>query len=218
MEKDLIEKYVKESVCFTELFKKMGLTNETKNYTVVKRLLNSLNINFNHFDGEKYRIDKLKNCLLPKKTLDDVLVEHSTYNRTDLKRRLYKAGLKKHECELCGQGEEWKGKKMGLILDHINGISNDNRLENLRIVCPNCNATLDTHCGKNKKKKLKEFVEKVDLRKVMTTKRAESYLKKRKTVRPNNETLLNDISELGYSGTGRKYGVSDNSIRKWLKK
>ena len=50
-------------------------------------------------------------------------------------------------CELCGQGEEWRGRQMALILDHINGVADDNRLENLRIVCPNCAATLDTHCG-----------------------------------------------------------------------
>jgi hypothetical protein len=42
---------------------------------------------------------------------------------------------------------------LSLILDHINGVNNDNRIENIRIVCPNCNATLDTHCGKNKSKK-----------------------------------------------------------------
>ena len=69
-----------------------------------------------------------------------------------LKKRLYIEGLKKRECELCGQGEEWKGKKMSLILDHINGVHDDNRLINLRIVCPNCNATLETHAGKNKNK------------------------------------------------------------------
>jgi len=59
---------------------------------------------------------------------------------------LYQEKLKNKVCELCGQDENWNGKKMSLILDHINGINNDNRLENLRIVCPNCNATLDTHC------------------------------------------------------------------------
>jgi hypothetical protein len=52
------------------------------------------------------------------------------------------------------------GKKMSLILDHINGVNNDNRIENIRIVCPNCNATLDTHCGKIRVKKI---LKKVDL-------------------------------------------------------
>jgi hypothetical protein len=37
---------------------------------------------------------------------------------------------------------------MSLIIDHINGVGDDNRLENLQIVCPNCAATLDTHCGR----------------------------------------------------------------------
>ena len=63
----------------------------------------------------------------------------------------YKEGIKKRKCELCGQGEEWNGKHMSLILDHINGNPNDNRLENLQIVCPNCNATLPTHCRGHKK-------------------------------------------------------------------
>lgn len=61
-------------------------------------------------------------------------------------RKIYEAGLKQRKCELCGQGEDWNGMKISLILDHINGINNDHRIENLRIVCPNCNATLDTHC------------------------------------------------------------------------
>ena len=64
---------------------------------------------------------------------------------------MYKEGLKNKKCELCGQNEEWKGKHMSLILDHINGINDDNKLENLRIVCPNCNATLETHCKGNYK-------------------------------------------------------------------
>jgi hypothetical protein len=69
----------------------------------------------------------------------------------------------------------------------------------LRIVCPNCNATLDTHAGKNIKKKIK-----VDGRKL-----------KRKVERPPYEQLKIEIRELGYVGTGKKYGVSDNAIRKW---
>ena len=59
-------------------------------------------------------------------------------------------------CELCGQGELWRGRPMGLILDHINGVRDDNRLENLRIVCPNCAATLDTHCGRKNRRERPE--------------------------------------------------------------
>ena len=80
--------------------------------------------------------------------LEDVLSAGSDLQRGKLKQRLYNAGIKQRECELCGQGEEWHGRRMSLILDHINGIADDNRLENLQIVCPNCAATLDTHCGR----------------------------------------------------------------------
>jgi len=74
-----------------------------------------------------------------------------------LKDRLYKNGIKEKKCELCGQDENWNGKKLTLILDHINGINDDNRIENLRIVCPNCNATFETNGGKNIKNKLKQI-------------------------------------------------------------
>jgi hypothetical protein len=80
--------------------------------------------------------------------LEQILVVGSHYNRQRLKDRLYDAGLKQRRCELCGQAEVWRGRPMSLILDHVNGIAIDNRLENLRIVCPNCNATLDTHRGR----------------------------------------------------------------------
>jgi len=131
--------------------------------------------------------------------------------------------LKEKKCEICGQDEEWMGKKLIFVLDHINGINDDNRLENLRIVCPNCNVTLDTHGAKNIKNNYGfyngNYYCKCGNKKDRQSKRCKKCadLKQRKVERPDKETLLKDIEELGYKGTGRKYGVSDNAIRKWLK-
>jgi hypothetical protein len=73
----------------------------------------------------------------------------SPFWRGHLKKRLYEEGLKERRCGLCGQDEVWHGRRLSLILDHINGVKDDHRLENLRIVCPNCAASLETHCGRN---------------------------------------------------------------------
>ena len=59
--------------------------------------------------------------------------------------------MKEHKCESCGISE-WLGKPLSLELDYINGDRYDNRLQNLRILCPNCHAQTDTYRGKNKGK------------------------------------------------------------------
>ena len=84
--------------------------------------------------------------------LDDeqVFVENSTYPRHRLKKRVMRQSLITYECQICGMGPEWQGKPMPLILDHINGVNNDNRIENLRFVCSNCDSQLTTYKSRNK--------------------------------------------------------------------
>lgn len=85
--------------------------------------------------------------------LESVMVENSTYARGPLKKRIMAEELIPYVCDCCGIGPEWCGKPMPLILDHINGVNNDNRLENLRFVCSNCDTQLDTYKSRNKSKK-----------------------------------------------------------------
>jgi hypothetical protein len=82
----------------------------------------------------------------------EVLVENSTYSRGSLKHRLIRDGILAQVCSDCGLGSEWNGKKLTLVLDHINGVYNDNRLSNLRLLCPNCNSQTSTFSGKNVKR------------------------------------------------------------------
>ena len=134
------EPIVKESKTLVEICEKMGMNRTGGAQKTIKKYIELYELDTSHFNpylnNDKGKID-----------LSFILVENSTYTSTNhLKNRLYKEGLKERKCEMCGQGEEWNEMKISLILDHINGKRNDNRIENLRIVCPNCNAGLDTHC------------------------------------------------------------------------
>lgn len=229
--KEKISLIVKESKSYTECIKKLGLSPKSaSNFDTLKRYIKLYDLDISHFSTST---EGLKNHVsFITISLEDILVKDSTYaNRTKLKEKLYKEGLKKRECEKCGQGEEWKGNNISLIIDHINGVSDDNRIENLRILCPNCNAALETHCSKNKNRKIYDR-EKDKYFSLYTHKKCicgKIILKEsnfcvecngkneRKNDRPTLKQLEQDVKELGYCGTGRKYNVSDNCIRKWIK-
>ena len=158
--KENLEPIIKKSKNYREVLNHLNNYSIGGNYETLYKYINLYNIDTSHFETSKERYNRTIKILGYKNTipLKNILIKNSTYkHNTNLKNRLYKEGLKKRKCELCEQGEEWMGKKMSLILDHINGINNDNRIENLRIVCPNCNATLPTHGGKNLKKIEKIF-------------------------------------------------------------
>lgn len=173
--------------------------------------------------------DRLNNLFNNRRVipLENILVVGSNYNRGQLKKRLIEAGLLDNKCSECGSLPEWNGKFLSLQLDHINGVFNDNRFENLRLLCPNCHSQTPTFAGKNRPRQelvpivcthcgtsISESSKSRTCRKCASLKNG---LKRRKVERPPLEVLKTQIETEGYAATGRYYGVADNTIRKWLK-
>ncbi len=144
--KEIIEDFAKNSNSLSELLEKFNLVPRGRNFDTIKKYIKLHNIDISHFN-----INKNRKGIIKERSINSYLHNEFKIGSTALKKKLYKTNLKLRICELCGQDEIWNNKKMSLILDHIDGNSNNNNLNNLRIVCPNCNATLDTHCGKNKR-------------------------------------------------------------------
>jgi len=215
--KELLEEIVYKSTSRKEVLDKLKIRSAGGNFRTLKKYLELYEIKTDHFIKN---YDKMvQRNKINKISLENILIENSKFSRFQLKKRLYDEGLRERKCCLCGQDEEWNGMRISLILDHINGVYNDNRLENLRIVCPNCNAGLDTFAGRNNKRNKRiNFCECGDKISTVSKYCNSCEKKKRRLVeRPSYEILIKEIDELGYVGTGKKYGVSDNSIRKWIK-
>ena len=140
---------VKTSYSVRQTLIKLGLKGTGGNYYHFHTLVKRLNVCTKHFTGKGHLKGKTHSWA-PTRPLEEILVENSTYtNRYKLKQRLLKANVLKYNCVECGI-TEWNNQPIALHLDHINGISDDHRLENLRLLCPNCHSQTDTYAGKSK--------------------------------------------------------------------
>jgi hypothetical protein len=228
-ETDLREAVAK-ATCWAETLRLLGYAVKGGNLRTVQRWVRNWNITTEHFDPNVCRARAIRARAKP---LEEVMVENSTYARGKLKERLLADGLKQRVCEMCGQGEFWNGNRMSLVLDHINGVSNDHRLENLRIVCPNCAATLATHCGRNLPRERicprcgtrfapTHMQHRYCSRKCIGAQngdrlRGVPHPERRTVDRPPYARLVEEIQSMSFVALGRKYGVSDNAIRKWIR-
>lgn len=137
---------VQSSTSIRQVLEKLGLAEAGGNYSIVKRRIQGLGLSTAHFKGQGWKKGNAS-PLVPAKPISEILRKGTNVQSYKLKKRLFAEGLKEKMCESCLL-TEWLGRSIPLELDHINGDGTDNRIENLRILCPNCHALTETYRGK----------------------------------------------------------------------
>ncbi len=140
---------VKNSGSIRQVLLKLNLAPKGGNYVTVHKNVKRLNLDTSHFHGQVW--NKGQN-FVPKRPLSDYTSNKHSIKSHSLKIRLIKEEIFIHKCYKC-QRTEWNGKPISIELEHIDGNHDNNNLDNLTLLCPNCHAQTDTYRGKNKKTK-----------------------------------------------------------------
>ena len=152
---------VKLSTSIQQVLKKLGFRLAGGNYKTFHERVKRLNLDTSHFTGMAHLKGKTHHWgyLIP---IEDILVKNSTYPTSKLKNRLIKANLVEDKCAICGLSL-WLDKPISLEIHHINGICNDNRIDNLQLICPNCHSQTENFRGRNIDKNKSEDITSSDV-------------------------------------------------------
>lgn len=203
------------------VLRSLGLSTSPGNYKSVQAHIKRSGLDTTHLLGKAHG-----SSMSPtKKALPEILVNGSRATSAYLRKRLLKAELLKNQCSMCPQGPYWNGKPLTLQLDHINGDSSDNRIENLRIVCPNCHTQTKTFTGANRSSRYRRQENLcLDCRTPVTHNAERCHrcagkaATEHKIVWPMATLLAEEVVRTSYVAVATRLGVTDTAIKKHLRR
>lgn len=215
---DKLKQLVTASNSIKELQIKLGYSPNSGVTETIRSYCESQGISLEHFTHT--------NLNRTQRTEENIFIENSTASQKVLRDWYRKGHYSEYKCAICGQEPFWNNKELSLTLDHINGINTDDRLQNLRWICPNCDRQLDTFCSKNNRrerinKAQKHFCQNCGAEIASSSNLCiKCYgLSQRKVDRPVRDELEKILIENkgNFTKVGSLFSVSDNTIRKWCK-
>lgn len=210
-------KLIANSTTTSQVLAYFGLKNKGGNFKTCRARIKSLNLSVDHFisPNESRRIKKQ----ITEETFLKRLCLNSTCDPGSLKTFLIRFNLLEYKCRKCGNKGEWCGENITLQLEHKNGVPNDNRIENLEFLCPNCHSQTNTFAGRNTRKiylcqichteMINRPTNPLKICKTCTN------FKLRSHVRPTKESLKQLLSEESIRSISKHFNVSDTTIRNW---
>ena len=221
LESNYLQSLLNSHFSYKDIFKELGVRPYTHNYTLLHRKVRDDNLSLDIFFRNAFiRREELMKKLKRARIIDpkDALIEKSPYTRNTIRRILLGDNLIPYKCDICENPGVHLSNPLVLQIDHKNGVHNDHRLENLRWLCPNCHAQTTTYSGCNNRKKYYCKTCNRETKGYSNICRECSRKKKRKfdVTKEELEMLINTKKE-NFSSLGRRFGVSDNAVRKRCK-
>lgn len=220
--KELLEQAIKDSICFSDVCRNIGISPKGNSYQRLKILIEEYELDTSHFINARLA-GMVKSGLLSKKLhFSEILVDGKKYREQGkrLRRALIESG-RSYECVDCKLGPIWNGKEIILHVDHINGDWRDCRVENLRFLCPNCHSQTSTFGSKKhfEPNKCNNCNVRINKGYTWCVTCSVLFIKRKRKVenRPALDVLIKEINQTSYEAVGRKYGVTGNTIKKWVK-